>query len=403
MSVPPDSTASPMSEPVSDPRSAPKSAPITAAVIGTGFIGPVHVEALRRCQVTVRGILGSTPQKSQAAAQALQIPVAYSSLDDLLADEGVQVVHITSPNRFHFEQARRVLAAGRHVLCEKPLAMNSQESAALVRLAEDSGLVAGVNYNIRYYPLCLEAAARCRADDFQLYHVRGGYVQDWLLYNTDYNWRVEAREGGDLRAIADIGTHWLDLVQFITGDHVTAVCADLQTVHPVRQRPVGGALTFSDTQPTNTEPVEVTTEDAGSVLLRFSGGGRGVLSVSQVTAGRKNCLSYEIAAARQALSWNSERPNELWVGERGQASRSLLKDGSLMHPQAAAHADYPGGHNEGFPDTFKQLFRDFYATVRGEQTVATHPTFADGHREIVLCEAILQSHQQQGWMDVTAR
>lgn len=377
---------------------------IRAAVIGTGFIGPVHVEALRRCGVTVRGILGSSPEKSAQAAAALGLPVGYESIERLLSDDQVDVVHITSPNRHHFEQTKLALAAGKHVLCEKPLAMTAEETRTLVQLAEQSGLITGVNYNIRYYPLCMEAAARCRSDDVgRVFHINGSYVQDWLLQQSDYNWRVEAEDGGALRAIADIGTHWLDLIQFILGDHVTAVCADLQTVHPIRNRPVGGAETFShSSRSIATEPVTVTTEDAGSVLLKFASGTRGVLSVSQVTAGRKNCLRFELAGEHQSLAWNSERPNELWTGQRQSANASLLKDASLMREQAAAHADYPGGHNEGFPDTFKQLFGDFYAYIAAADTAqpATFPTFADGHREVVLCEAILASHQQQQWVEV---
>lgn len=376
---------------------------LTAAVIGTGFIGPVHVEALRRCGVNVRGILGSSSEKSRQAAAALGLSVGYDSLTQLLADDQVDVVHVTSPNRHHFEQTKAALAAGKHVLCEKPLAMTASESRELVQLAADSGLVTGVNYNIRYYPLCLEAADRCRCGQTgPVFHVHGSYVQDWLLLDTDYNWRVEAKDGGALRAIADIGTHWLDLMQFILNDRVVSVCADLQTVHPTRHQPVGGAQTFSDNHAAATQPVSITTEDAGSVLLKFSRGTRGVLSVSQVTAGRKNCLRFELAGAQQSLAWNSERPNELWTGQRHAANTSLLKDASLTGDLAAAHTDYPGGHNEGFPDTFKQLFRDFYghiATPNAAQP-ASFPTFADGHREVVLCEAILASHQQQRWIDV---
>jgi len=379
---------------------------ITAAVIGTGFIGPVHVEALRRCGVTVRGILGSSPEKSAQAASALGLAVGYESIERLLSDKQVDVVHVTSPNRPHFEQTRLALSAGKHVLCEKPLAMTSEETRSLVPLAEQSGLVTGVNYNIRYYPLCQEAASRCRSEDVgRVFHVNGSYVPDWLLLQSDYNWRVEANDGGALRAIADIGTPWLDLIQFIIGDHVVAVCADLQTVHPTRDKPVGGAETFSHSSRTiATEPVSVTTEDAGSVLLKFAGGTRGVLSVSQVTAGRKNCLRFELAGEPQSLAWNSERPNELWTGHRQSANAGLLKDASLMSERAAAHADYPGGHNEGFPDTFKQLFGDFYRHIATADAAlpVTFPTFADGHREVVLCEAILASHQQQRWVEVTS-
>lgn len=375
------------------------------AVAGAGFIGPVHVEGLRRAGQHVVGILGVDEAESQRAAQSLGIATAYRSLDEVLADPAVQVVHVATPNRLHFEMAARVLKAGKHVLCEKPLAMNSQESAALVQLARQTSLVAGVNYNIRYYPLCLEAAERVRQGTLgQVYHVTGAYVQDWLFHDTDFNWRVVAGEGGELRAVADIGTHWLDLMHAITGLEVEAVCADLYTVFPVRKRPKGEVETFSGKgkPPAATEPVQVTTDDYGCVMLRFRGGARGCLSVSQVTAGRKNCLRYELAGSRQALAWNSESPNELWIGHRDTPNESLLRDPALLSPVARSFANYPGGHNEGFPDTFKQCFRAFYDYIQAGDfsRPATFPTFADGHREIVLCEAILQSHRERRWVDV---
>jgi predicted dehydrogenase len=375
------------------------------AVVGTGFIGPVHVEGLRRAGQHVVGILGSTAEKSRQAATALGLETAYGDLDELLADPRIGSVHITTPNRLHFEQASRVLKAGKHVLCEKPLAMNSQETATLVTLAKQSGLAAGVAYNIRFYPLCHEAAARIRGREIgNVLHVAGSYVQDWLLKETDFNWRIQASEGGELRAVADIGTHWLDLVQFMTGQRIVAVCSDLYTVYPIRQAPTGGVETFSGktNQRVATRQVDVTTDDYGCVMLRFQNGARGCLWVSQVTAGRKNCLRFEIAGSAQALAWNSEQPNELWIGHRDQSNEVLVRDPALMSPSARAIANYPGGHNEGFPDTFKQLFRMFYdyIAVGDFSRPAPFPTFDEGHHEVVLCEAILQSHRERCWVDV---
>ena len=377
---------------------------LQAAVVGTGFIGPVHVEALQRAGVRVAGILGSSHSRSQQAAQQLGLDRAYADLDELLADNRVDVVHITSPNRHHFEQASAVLRAGKHVLCEKPLAMNSDESRKLVDLAEQSGCFAGVAYNIRFYPLCHEAASRIAQGNLgSVLHVTGSYVQDWLLKPTDFNWRVSSEDGGALRAVADIGTHWLDLVQFITGERVTAVCADLQTVHGQRFRPLGGAKTFSgDNEEVETETVDIDTEDAGFLLLRFANGAKGAFHVSQTTAGRKNCLRFEIAGEQQTLAFNSEQPNSLWIGHRDRPGETLVRDPAMMASSAAEIASYPGGHAEGFPDTFKQLFRTFYGAI--EQGVISasmpFPTFADGHREILLCEAILQSHREQAWVEV---
>lgn len=376
---------------------------LNAAVVGTGFIGPVHVEALGRAGVHVSGIVGSSPEKSIAAARSLGLPRGYASLEDVLTDDAVDAVHLTTPNRFHFDQAKAVINAGKHVLCEKPLAMDSSQSNQLVGLANQAGVVAGVAYNIRFYPLCHEAAARVTQADFgDVLHITGSYVQDWLLKETDFNWRVVAEDGGELRAVADIGTHWLDLVQFISGQKIAAVCADLQTVHPTRQRPVGGSLTYSGEVTGKTESVPIRTEDAGSILLRFANGGRGCLHVSQTTAGRKNCLRFEIAGGNQALSWNSEQPNSLWIGHRDRPGETLVRDPAMMQPPAASIASYPGGHCEGFPDTFKQLFRTFYGYIKAGDLSAPRPfpTFDDGHREILVCEAILKSHQQQAWVDV---
>ncbi len=378
------------------------------AIVGTGFIGPVHLEALRRLGRPVVGLLASSPEKGREAAAACGVGRAYAKLDELLADPAVRVVHLTSPNRFHFEQCRAALQAGKHVVCEKPLAMTAQESAELVALAERTPAVAAVCYNVRFYPLCLEA--RHHIADGQLgavYHVTGSYVQDWLLHETDFNWRVLAGEGGELRAVADIGTHWLDLVQSVTGLDVEEVCADLRTFLPTRLRPTGPVETFQSKfqAAANTEaahPVAVTTEDYGAILLRFKGGASGCLTVSQVNAGRKNCLRFEVAGSRGALAWDSERPNELWQGARDQANAVLTRDPALLHPAVRPYANYPGGHNEGFPDTFKQLFRAVYDYLDAGDYSAPRPfpTFYDGHREMLLCAAILRSHREQRWVSV---
>ena len=379
------------------------------AVLGTGFIGPVHVEALRRAGQRVVGILGSTPDKSRLAAEKLAIPKAYASVEEAIHDGEVDAVHITTPNRFHYEQAAAALRAGKHVLCEKPLAMHSRESAELVKIAADSGLAAGVAYNIRFYPLCHEAADRITRGDYGgVLTVQGSYVQDWLLKPTDFNWRVLAGEGGELRAVADIGTHWLDLVQFITGQTIIAVFADLHTIHEMRFRPPEGSIeTFSGKDQASgagslAAPVPITTEDGGAIVLRFASGARGSLWVSQTTAGRKNCVRFEIGCTSGSLAWNSEQPNELWIGHRDQPNEQLIRDPALLSPAARGIANYPGGHNEGFPDSFKQLFRTFYGAIAaGNCQSDAFPTFADGHREIVLCDAILRSHRERRWVDLT--
>ncbi len=375
------------------------------AVVGTGFIGPVHVEAIRRLGHRVVGVLGSSPEKSRAAAEAMGLAKGYASLEDLLADPAVEVVHLASPNARHFAQCRAALAAGKHVVCEKPLAMTPAESAELTTLAAASPVVAAVNYNVRFYPLVLEARERIRAGYLgRVFHVSGSYLQDWLLEPTDFNWRVQAEDGGELRAFADIGTHWIDTVCFVTGLEVEAVFADLQTVHATRHRPTVGGETFTASANRDrraTVEVPITTEDAGNLLLRFHGGAKGSLCVSQVTAGRKNSLRFDIAGAAAALAWDSEEPNALHVGYRHRPNECLIRDPALLSAAVTPFTNYPGGHAEGFPDTFKQLYRAVYADVlNGRSESPRYATFADGHREVQLCDAILRSHREERWVKV---
>lgn len=377
--------------------------PIRSAVLGGGFIGPVHVEALRRIGVEVAGLLGSSPDRARPLADRLGIGRVYRDLDDLLADKTIQVVHVASPNGAHFEQARSLLERGLHVVCEKPLATTSAETRLLRDLAlSRPDQASAVNYNVRFYPLCHEIRARiARGDVGRVLSVTGSYTQDWLLYPHDYNWRVTADGGSNLRAVADIGTHWMDLAQFVTGVKIRNVFADLATFHPTRFRPVGPSDTFTGARAATGEPVPITTDDHGAVLLRFDGGARGLFHVSQVTAGRKNRVVLEVAGTEGALAWDSESPERLWVGHRDRPNELLARDPSLMTASAGAISHYPGGHAEGFPDTFKQLFLAVYRWIGDdEKSARAFPTFDDGHREVVLCEAIARSAREETWVEV---
>ena len=382
-----------------------------AAVIGGGFIGPVHVEALRRIGVEVVGLLGSSFDRAAQTAERLAIPTVYRALDELLDDKRVGVVHVASPNGHHFEQSKRILKSGRHVVCEKPLATSARETAALRDLAEARpAQAAAVNYNIRYYPICHEIRERIASGALgRVLSVTGSYVQDWLLYPADFNWRVERDGGTNLRAVADIGTHWMDLAQFLIGASIQVVFADLATFHPRRQKPLGPSETFTSSSETaaraNAREVEVTTDDHAAVLLKFAGGVRGAFHVSQVTAGRKNRLTIEIAATAGAVSWDSESPNHLWLGSRSAPNQVLDRDPALLGPSATAISHYPGGHAEGFPDTFKQLFLDVYGWItagRDAGRPASFPTFDDGDHEVRLCEAIAASAVAERWTTVAA-
>jgi len=378
-------------------------ADVGVAVIGSGFIGTVHVEALRRIGVRVTGLLGSSPDRASAAADDLGLPRAYGSLADVLSDDAVHVVHVTSPNELHHRQVKDILAARRHVVCEKPLAMTSAESAELVALAAASGLVNAVNFNLRFYPLNQHVAALVRDDGVgEVRLVTGRYFQDWLLYDTDWNWRLEKDRGGALRAVGDIGSHWLDLVSFMTGRRVEAVMADLTTFLPIRRKPAGPVLTFSTERATDTVQVEIDTEDVATMLLRFEDGARGSVAISQLSPGRKNSLAYEIDGATAAVAWDSEQPEQLWIGHRDRPNELLLRNPALMNAAGAAAARLPGGHVEGFADTFAAAFRAVYDDVEAGSP-SSHPvyaTFADGHEEMLIGDAVLESSRTGTWVEV---
>jgi predicted dehydrogenase len=378
---------------------------IGTAVIGTGFIGTVHVEALRRLGVNVVGVLGSNAVRGAVRAGALGIARAYGSLDELLEDPKVQVVHVTSPNAAHYPQVKAVLAAGRHVICEKPLAMTAAQSAEMVHLARASGRCAAVCYNIRFYPLNQHAQRMVRDGDLgDILLISGCYHQDWLARPTDWNWRLEADEGGALRSVGDIGTHWVDLTSFITGLRVSAVLAELATFMPERERPVGPVETFAKAGGSATERRAITTDDAAMILLRYPNGARGVMSTSQISQGHKNALEWDIAGSAASAAWRSETPDDLWIGHRDAPNQILKRDAALMKAAGAAAASLPGGHVEGFADSFRAFFRQFYRDVAlGQRSEdATYATFEDGHYEMKFCEAVSKSARSGQWVNVAA-
>jgi len=376
---------------------------IGAAVIGAGFIGTVHIEALRRHGVQVHGLLGSTPERGAASARRLGVPRAYASIDELLADERVEVVHVTSPNHLHHPQVAQILRAGRHVVCEKPLAMTSEESGDLVRLAAESGRVNAVNFNIRFYPLnqhVHELVTGGAIGDVRL--VSGHYFQDWLLLETDWNWRLEPQLGGALRAVGDIGSHWLDLIAYTTGLRITEVMADLTTFIGTRQQPSGPVQSFSTERSADTVAREIGTEDTAVILLRFENGARGTVAISQLSAGRKNSLEYEIDGSTGAVAWDSEQPDQLWIGHREEANEILIRNPALMGRTGQAAAYLPGGHVEGFADTFRALFAAIYADVAAGQPAErpAYPTFAEGHDEMLVGDAVATSARDGRWTAV---
>jgi predicted dehydrogenase len=377
---------------------------IKAGVVGIGFIGVAHVEALRRLGVEVGGVVGSTPERARAKAEAAGLPPVYDSVEALAEDPSIDVVHITSPNYAHADQVRICLAAGKHVVCEKPLALGAKDTTDLVARAEESGLVNAVCFNSRFYPLNHQAMAMVVAGEIgEVRLITGSYHQDWLLRDTDWNWRLQPEEAGELRAVADIGSHWLDLTRFISGKRVEAVMADLHTLVPIRRHPPGPVETFAAVDPDQELIEEVmASDDAAGILLRYEGGARGAVTISQVSAGRRNSLAYEVAGSDSALSWTSERPDDLWIGHRGRPNEVLHRDPALAGPEAAALIAYPGGHLEGFPDTFRAMFSRVYIDVMdgGPAPSPAYPTFGDGHDAVLVTDAVARSNIEQRWVTV---
>jgi predicted dehydrogenase len=378
---------------------------IKVGVVGTGFIGPAHIEALRRLpNIEVTALCEATPELAKEKAAQLGIERSCT-FDQLLAMEDITAVHICTPNFLHYPQSKEALLAGKHVVCEKPLAKDLKEAEELVALAASTGLVNAVHFNLRYYPLIRQLRTmRERGDLGEIYSVLGSYLQDWLFYATDYNWRLEPDKSGDSRAIADIGSHLMDVIEYITGLHTVEVLADFNTIHKNRKKPLKAVETYSGKmlQPEDYADVPITTEDHATVLLRFSNGNKGSITVSQVAAGRKNQLRLEISGSKKSFAWNSESPNEVWIGNREKANESLMRDPSLAYEEARAIMTFPGGHNEGFPDTSKQLFKEVYQAIAAGKPPAnpSYPTFADGYRELLICERILESNKKQGWVKV---
>jgi len=376
-------------------------------VVGLGFIGPAHIEGVRRLGDEVVGIVGIDLEEAQTKAKELQIEKAYASFDEMIADPEIDIVHICSPNYLHYSHSAKALQAGKHVICEKPLTVTSAESAALVELAKTKNLASAVNYNLRYYPVNHEARALVRRGELgKIHSIHGSYLQDWLLLPTDWNWRLLPKEGGALCSVADIGSHWMDMVMFITGLKITEVMADLGTSIPVRKRPVGKVETFAGklgAQEQQYEEVAVSGDDFANILFHFENGAKGSLAVSQVSAGRKNRLQYEIDGSQSAIAWDSEVPDALWRGYRGRYNEVLLKDPAIMQDAAKSVTSYPGGHTEGFPDTFKQLAKKVneYICAGDFSAEPDFPTFEDGHRALVVEEAILKSSQTGKWVSVS--
>lgn len=376
---------------------------LKTAVIGTGFMGRVHLEALRRVEhVDVIAVAGRQMDSAKKLADLYDVPAAVTDYKELLKDPALDAVHICTPNASHYPIAKASLLAGKNVLCEKPVAVSTQEAEELTALAAETGLRNCVCHNLRFYPMVQQMRRMREAGQLgDVLVAQGTYSQDWMMFDTDWNWRVDEKASGPSRVMADIGSHWFDMVEHITGLQVQSLCADLQIFFPTRKQPKRSVESFTGKMPSeeDVDITPVTTEDFGAVIFRLGQSARGAMTASQVSAGRKNGLSVEIYGTKASVAWNQERPDELWIGNRNTPNQIIIKDPSLLLPSAGKYADLPGGHSEGYDDTFKQVFRRFYASIADPSLPADYPQMKDGLRQMRLLDAELASSKNRSWVN----
>ena len=376
---------------------------VKTAVIGAGFMGKVHSEAIRRLgNVDIVAVAAATADEAASFGRSIGVERTTGDYHSLISDPEIEAVHVCTPNALHYPVSKAALEADKAVLCEKPLSMSVAEAQEMVDLAAKKGTPNCVNHNLRYYPVVQHMRRMIEAGELgEVLVVQGTYSQDWLLYDTDYNWRIDRAANGPLRAMGDIGSHWMDLVQHLTGLGITALCADLQIFHKTRKRPKGEVETFSGKKlkPEDYTEIPINTEDFGAVLLHMGDRARGAFTVSQVNSGCKNRFQMEIFGTKCGVMWNQERPDELWIGHRNAPNQIILKDPSLLMGDAASYADLPGGHSEGYDDTHKQVCRRFYRRVADRSAPVEYPTFADGLHGMQLLDKVIESNEKRGWVD----
>lgn len=370
---------------------------LRVGIVGTGFVGRVHADAARRLGAELVGVAASTPERAALAADELGAGRGFGSPEELIHDSRVDVVHVCTPNDLHFGLSELALAAGKHVVCEKPLSTSGAQAEALLASAKRSELIAAVPFVYRFHPMVREARERVHAGATgPVSVIHGSYLQDWLLDPGESNWRVNARRGGASRAFADIGSHWCDLAEWITGHRITELVSTVQTT--VSERPEVAGPTFGPTRrPTSLRAVD--TEDVACLIFRTDRGALGSLTVSQVSAGRKNRLWIEVDGAERSVVFNQERSEYLWVGSRT-ANAVLTRDPSVLSAAASPYATMPGGHAEGYRDCFCAFLRDVYASVSRGEIVDQLPTFRDGLRAARIADAVLDSARKGAWIEV---
>lgn len=371
---------------------------IKTAIIGIGFIGIAHIEAVRRLgNVDIIAICNNI--NCSELAEKFNIAKSYSDYRKMIDSEDLDVIHICTPNDTHFEIAKYALNHNTHVICEKPLAKNVNEARELAELAKEKKLIHAVNFHSRFYPMVHQIKEMIANNEVgSIYSIHGGYLQDWLFLDTDYSWRLESAQSGDSRAVADIGSHWIDTIEHITNLKIEKVFADFAIFHKTRKKPLQGISTYSNNLSSNKEyeNIPINTEDYAQILIHFTNGSKGNLTVSQMFAGKKNQMYFSISGSKETLHWDSENSNEVWVGKRNDYNQLISKDPSIMHSGAASISSYPGGHVEGFPDAFKHCFDNIYKAIKNESQ-QDYATFDDGLREMIICDAIVSSAKDCVW------
>ena len=379
-------------------------------LVGAGFVGPHHIDAVRRLgYVNVVAIAASSEASARSKADALGVSKAYGDFQALIDDDAVDVVHNATPNYLHYRVNAAAIARGKHIVSDKPLAMTSAEARALLDQATAAKIVHAVTFNYRGNPLVQQARDMiARGDIGRPHFAHGFYLQDWLLKDTDYSWRLEPDKGGPTSALGDIGSHWCDLAEHVTGLRIAEVLADMTTVISPRKKPTRSREAFqSATTEEAFERVASPLEDLASVIVKFIGGAKGAFSVGQICAGHKNDLRLEVCGSKAAYAWKQEVQNELWVGHRDKANEILQKDPGLIDAEVRGYAHLPGGHQESWADAFANLMRDMYGFIAaGKKPGDAHPpafaTFEDGYRANVVVEAILESAKKGSvWTKVT--
>ncbi|MFB3776807.1 MAG: Gfo/Idh/MocA family protein [Bryobacteraceae bacterium] len=376
---------------------------IRAAMIGAGFMGRVHTEAVRRLgNVEVAMVAGVSEEEARTFGGSVGIERTTGDYRRAVEDPDIDAVHVCTPNALHHAVAMAAMQAGKHVLCEKPLALSVAQAREMVELAKKTGLANCVNHNLRYYPVVQHVRRMIESGELgEILIAQGTYSQDWLLYDTDYNWRIESKDNGALRAMGDIGSHWMDMVQHLTGLKITSLCADLAIFHKTRKKPKFAVETFTGKRlrAEDYDEIPIDTDDFGAVLFRLGDRARGAFTVSQMSAGCKNRFQFEIFGSKAGVIWNQESPDQLWIGQRNSPNQMIVKDPSLLDSKAATYADLPGGHSEGYDDAHKQVFRRFYRRVADPAAPVDYPTFEDGLWGMQLLEKVLESVARRGWVD----